>query len=90
MGDVVRDGVLLLVSEFVIIAIYIFLSDPVAQVLTALYGAGTSMGVTQMGYYSNLVNTVVTIVFILLGVIPLIWFVVRMMSREPDWGYRYY
>ena len=90
MGDVVRDGIIMMVFEFVIISIYIFLSDPVATVLTALSDAGTNMGVTQMTFYHALVNNVLTIVFILLGLVPLIWFVIRMMSREPDWGYRYY
>jgi len=90
MGDVVRDGLTLIVSEFVIIILYIVLSDPVATILTSISTAGTNMGVTQMTYYHTLVNTVFTICFILLGLVPVIWFIVRMMSREPDWGYRYY
>ena len=90
MGDVVRDGIIMLISEFVIIIMYIVLSDPVADIFTSISDAGTSMGVTQMTYYHALVNNVFTLCFIILGVIPVIWFIVRMMSREPDWGYRYY
>lgn len=90
MGDVVRDGIILLISEFVILIMYIVLSDPVAQVLNSVSDAGLSMGVTQMTFYHLLVNNVFTICFIILGFIPVLWFVIRMMSREPDWGYRYY
>ena len=90
MGDVVRDGILLIVSEFIILIMYIVLSDPVAQVFNSVSSAGTSMGVTQMTFYDLLVKNVFTICFIILGLAPVIWFIVRMMSREPDWGYRYY
>lgn len=90
MADIVRDGIIMVASEFVIILMYIVLSDPVATLIQALVDAGVSSGVTQMTYYHGLVNTVMTISFILLGLVPIIWFVMRMMSREPDWGYRYY
>lgn len=90
MGEVVQDGIILVVSEFIILILYIVLSGPVAQVLNTLTAAGTELGVTQMSFYDLLVKNVFTICFILLGFVPVIWFVVRMMSREPDWGYRYY
>lgn len=90
MGDVVRDGALLIISEFVIVLIYIVISSPIATVIASLVDAGTASGVTEMTYYHGLVNTVMTICFILAGFIPIIWFILRMMSREPDWGYRYY
>jgi hypothetical protein len=88
MGDVVRDGLTLIITEFIIIIIYIVISDPVADILTALANAGSD--IASMGYYHTLVNNVFTICFILLGLVPIIWFIVRMMSKEPDWGYRYY
>ena len=90
MGDIIRDGVILAVSEFSILLMYIVLSSPVATLIAALVDAGTASGVTQMTYYHGLITNVLTICFILLAFVPLIWFVLRMMSREPDWGYRYY
>ena len=90
MGDIIRDGLVLAVSEFVVVLTYIVLSDPIATVIQALVTAGTDMGITQMTYYHGLVTTVLTICFIMLAFIPIIWFILRMMSREPDWGYRYY
>ena len=88
MGDVVRDGAIMIISEFIIILMYIVLSDPVATVITAIANAGSD--ISSMSYYHGLVNNVFTICFILLGLVPIIWFILRMMSREPDWGYRYY
>ena len=90
MGEVVRDGLMLVISEFIIFLLYIVLSDPVVQVISGIVTAGLNAGVTQMTYYSGLIYTVLTLCFIILGFIPVIWFIVRMMSREPDWGYRYY
>ena len=88
MGDIIRDGVLMGVTEFVIIITYIVVSGPVASMLTAIAAAGSD--ISQMASTHTIINTVFTICFILLGLFPLIWFVFRMMSREPDWGYRYY
>lgn len=90
MGDVVHDGLILVISEFIIFLLYIVLSDPVVQVISGICTAGLAIGVSQMTYYQNLVFSVLTICFIVLGFIPVVWFIVRMMSREPDWGYRYY
>ena len=90
MGDVIHDGLVLVVSEFSIVLMYIVLSSPIATVIQTLVTAGTDQGVPNMTYYHNLVSTVLTICFILLALVPIIWFILRMMSREPDWGYRYY
>lgn len=89
MGNIVQDGLMLVISEFIIFLLYIVLSDPVVQVISSICTAGLTMGVTQMTFYQNLVFSVLTICFIILGFIPVIWFIVRTMSREPDWGYRY-
>ena len=90
MGDIIRDGLVMAVSEFTVVLMYIVLSDPIATIIQALVNAGTDQGVPNMTYYHNLISTVLTICFILLAFSPIIWFILRMMSREPDWGYRYY
>jgi hypothetical protein len=90
MGEVVGDGIILLVYEFILIIIYIVLSDPVAIIINSIANAGTSMGVTQMTFYQQLINHTFDLVIVLAAFVPIVWFIVRMWSREPDWGYRYY
>jgi len=90
LGDIIRDGVILGVYEFIVIISWIVVSSPMSSMIGALTNAGVSMGVTQMTFYQGLVNHVFDICMVLMALIPIIWFVVRMWSREPDWGYRYY
>jgi hypothetical protein len=87
--NIIRDGVILVVFEFIIILLWVTLSSPMAAVINSLINSGTSMGITQMTYYGGLVNHAVDIVFLLMGLTPLIWFFFRAYQREPDWGYRY-
>jgi len=89
MANIIRDGIILMVYEFTIVILYIVLSDPIASVLSAIANAAIASGVTQITSYYNEIKTVFTIVFAGLGLIPIVWFIFRMFSREPDWGYRY-
>ena len=89
MANIIRDGIILIVYEFTIVIMYIFLSDPVAHVLGAINDAAVASGVTQSTSIYNEIKIVFSIVFAGLGLIPIVWFIFRMFSREPDWGYRY-
>ena len=88
MANIIRDGIILIVYEFIIILLYIVLSNPVALTLDAIVSAATASGISITSYY-NEIKTVFSICFAMLGLIPLVWFVFRMWAREPDWGYRY-
>lgn len=88
MGEVIRDGVILIVYEFIIVFIYIIISTPVALTLTSIASAGTAMGVTQMAALESEIEAVFSICIGLLALVPVIWFVFRVYQREPDWGYR--
>jgi len=87
--NIVRDGVILVVFEFIVILLWVVLSSPMAVILNSLINAGTTMGITQMTTYGALVNRVVDIIFLLMGLCPVIWFFFRVYQREQDWGYRY-
>jgi hypothetical protein len=87
--NIVRDGVILVVFEFIVILLWVVLSGPMAVIINSLINAGTNMGITQMTTYGSLVNRVVDIIFLLMGLCPVIWFFFRVYQREQDWGYRY-
>ena len=87
--NIIRDGVILIVFEFIVIIMWIVLSHPMAVIINSLISSGTAMGIGQMTYYGSLVNHVVDMVFLLMGLAPLIWFFFRAYQREQDWGYRY-
>ena len=82
--NIVRDGVLLIVYEFIVILCFIFLSNPVALTIAAITDAGTASGVTQMTYYQTLINHVLSICFILAGLIPLIIFVYLAFTTNQE------
>ena len=90
MGNIIVDGVIFAATEFTVILCFLLLSDPVGMVITSLVTAGQNMGINKMTSIGNEVNSVLIIYFIILGVIPIIWFILRMYTREPDWGYRPY
>ena len=83
--NIIRAGAYLVAYEFVMILCYIFLSYPASTVIQAITTAGTDMGVTQMVAEQTLVNNVLTICFVMACFIPIIWFMVEVMRREPDW-----
>ena len=83
----IRDGVILAVYELVVIICYIVLSSPFVTLVSAIASADVSMTQLQVG--ANTANTVFLMVCAIAGLIPLVWFIFRVFSREPDWGYRY-
>jgi ethanolamine transporter EutH len=83
--DIIRDGIFLAVYSFILITIYIFTSNPFTQIVTeflALDAVGT-----EAKAVFNTVSTVYLFMFVLAGLIPIIWFIARAFQREPDWGY---
>ena len=84
----VRDGIILAVYELIIIIVYIVISGPFVTLVDAIGAADASMTQLQTGVSTS--KTVFGLACAIAGLIPLIWFVFRVFSREPDWGYRYY
>jgi len=84
MGDVIHDGIALIISEVIIIITYVVISGPAAVMISSIAAAGAS--IPQMAALESEVNTVLDICFVIAAFSPIIWFAVRMMSREPDWG----
>jgi len=84
----IRDGVILAVYELIIIIIYIVISSPFVSMVNAI--AGADVGMAQLQTSANTAKVVFAMACAIAGLIPLVWFIFRVFSREPDWGYRYY
>jgi len=88
VSDIIRDGVVMIVFVFVVVVLYILLSDPFDTMMTSFENLNLSSSDAQVESASGLGRTVFDIAFVGLGIVPLLWFVVRVMRREPDWYWR--
>ena len=71
--NIVRNGVILIVYTFIIIIMYIFISEPAAQIINGLAAAGST--VPQMTSIVSEVKAVMSICFSLAIIIPVILFI---------------
>lgn len=84
--DIIRDGIIMAVYLFIIAILFIFTSEPFAEIMTE-FMATDAASHSETQYVMNLVQTVYAMMFVILGGIPLVWFIARVFQREPDWGY---
>jgi len=84
--DIIRDGIILAVYLFIISLLYIFTSTPFTTIISEFMMLdAASHAVTQRTM--DAVGTVYLMMFVMLGGIPIVWFIMRVFQREPDWGY---
>ena len=82
----VRDAVILVVYEAIVLVCYIVLSDPIIDLFDAIGTAGAdTTGLASGVHYSSLVFMMC---FAIGALIPVFWFMFRVFSREQDWGYQ--
>lgn len=86
-NDIITRGVLLIAYMFVIIVMYLALSSPFDDVFTEFENLNMSASDTQVDYHTGNVRIVFDLCFALAGIIPIVWFIVWVFSREPDWRY---
>jgi len=84
--DIIKDGLVMIVSLFIIGLLFVFTSTPFSVVMTELMDADASSDAETQNTMSY-VQTVYTIMFGILACVPVFWFVIRVFQREPDWGY---
>lgn len=84
---IIRNGIILLVYLVIIIALYLFLSEPYDNIMTSMENINGSTD-SQVEAGATVNRIVFDMMFAILGAVPIIWFIVWSMSREPDWGYR--
>jgi len=83
--SIIRDGIILLIYVFLITLIYMFTSTPFHEITSTFLGLGLQAAHTDSVW--NAADTVYAICFVFLAGIPIVWFIVRVFSREPDWGF---
>lgn len=78
--NVVRQGVILIVYTFIIILVYIFLSEPAAQIISAIANAGSD--ISFMNSMETEIKAVLGICFAIAVIIPTILFIWMSYTNE--------
>ena len=84
MDDIIQDSIIMLISLFIIIVLYLFTSSPFDTIITNI---DTAANETHTSYTISLMKTVFNMFFAGLALTPIIWFILRVMRREPNWRY---
>jgi len=85
MGNIIRDGVIMLVILSVIFILWLILSTPFNTITASFEDVNATASDAKVEETTGWIGTVWNIFFAGLGTIPIIWFIMRMMQREPDW-----
>lgn len=86
--DIIRAGVLMIAYLFIIIALYMFLSSPFDDIVTSFENINATASDAHIESASSYGRTVFNMIFAGLAIVPMLWFIVWVFHREPDWGYR--
>jgi len=78
--NVVRQGVILIVYTFTVIITYIVISDPAAQIISAVAAAGADISI--MASMESEIKAVMGICFALAVLIPTILFIWMSFTNE--------
>jgi hypothetical protein len=78
--NVVRQGVILIVYTFAVIITYIVISDPAAQIISAVAAAGADISI--MASMESEIKAVMGICFALAVLIPTILFIWMSFTNE--------
>lgn len=83
VDSIIPAAVLLLVYEFLIIVIYLFFSEPFIAIVAGFQG----LSVPEVQTYTPKILTYFTMMMAIAGVVPILWFIVWVYHREPDWRF---
>ena len=83
--DIVKAGVMLAVYLFVVTAIYIFLSSPFDDVVTGFEDIDLTASDEHLESSGAMIRNVFDMMFVGLAAVPIVWFMVWVFRREPDW-----
>jgi len=83
--NLIRDGVIMAVYVFIVIAFYIVISSPFADIMSDFEGINGTGSDSHVERGVSSASIVFDMVFAAFVIIPLFWFMVRVFMREPDW-----
>lgn len=90
MSDsITYNSVIFLLFLFIAIVVFSILSDPVDTILDAILGMDGLTSSSQIDTYVPYIKTAVKIAFSLTIATPVVWFIIKIFSREPAYYNRY-
>lgn len=85
--NVGKAGVLMLVYLFIVFTAWMLLSTPFEEVISGFEGIGGEAG-DELDDQVGRSRSVFNIFFGGMAIVPLVWFLIWIMRREADWGFR--
>jgi len=86
--DIVRGGVIMAAYVFLVVLLYLFLSSPFDDMMTGFENINLTNSDNEVENASGYGRTVFDMIFGGLVLVPILWFIVNVFIREPDWRYR--
>jgi len=82
-----KAGIIMITYLFIIFTAWMFLSSPFENIIGSFEGLNNEAG-DELDDQISRSRNVFNIFFGGMAVVPIIWFFIWIMRREPDWGYR--
>jgi len=76
----------MVVYLFIVLVAYFTISSPFENLVSGFEGTDT-LASDEIEDNVSLYRSVFNMFFALLGLVPIIWFIVWIFHREPDWSY---
>lgn len=84
----IYSGIILLVYSFVVIAAYIFISSPFDDMVSGFEDVNLTSSDIEVENSASYIRIVFDMSFAILLLGPIVWFILSLLRREPDWRYR--
>jgi len=82
-----KAGVIMLTYLFIVFIAWMLLSTPFEETISGFEGLGGEAG-DEMDTQISRSRTVFNVFFGGMAIVPIIWFLIWIMRREPDWRFR--
>ena len=87
MGNIIQDGIIMIAVLSVIIICWLVLSTPFEDVISSFEDVNSTASDSEVEDAAGDMRTVWNLFFGGLAMIPIVWFVVRVFQRDPEWRY---
>lgn len=86
--NIIKAGVIMLVYFTSLFIAYMIISTPFEETVSGFDSIETTHSDEEVDAQVGYARTAFNIAFGLMAIVPCIWFVFWVFSREPDWRYR--
>jgi len=88
--QIVKAGAILIIYLFIVLIAFFTISTPFDEIMSGVEDADTGAAEPYIAEHSGWYRILFNMFFAMFGIAPMVWFVVWVFHREPDWGYRRY